>query len=81
MPLYMDVHDAKGLTDEKVAAIHKKDLAAQGKHGVKFVKYWFDQDKGKVFCLSQAPNPEATLAVHKETGAPTNEIYQVHEGS
>lgn len=80
MPNFMDVHQMPGVTKEKVAEAHKKDLALQSKHGVKFKTYWVDEKNGKVFCLSEAPNKEAALAVHKEAGHPTQEIYQVHEG-
>lgn len=81
MPLYMDVHsNVAGLTAAKVAEAHQRDLAHQGKHGVEFVKYWFDEKKGKIFCLSKAPHAEAAKAVHLDAGHPSDEIYQVSEG-
>ena len=82
MPLYMDVHDGlHDLTPEAVAEVHAKDLEHQGDHGVRFLRYWFDVEAGKVFCLSHAPNKEATLAVHEKSGAPANAIWEVEEGS
>ncbi len=81
MPLYMDIHRSDGEIDvRQLAADHQKDLEAQGRHGVKFLRYWFDADKRTIFCLSQAPRAEATLAVHRDTGHPTDEIYHVTEG-
>lgn len=80
MPKFMDVHNMPGATAAKVAQAHQKDLAVQAKHGVKFTRYWVDEGQGKVFCLSEAPSKDAALAVHKEAGHPTTEIYQVHEG-
>lgn len=80
MPKFMDVHVMPGVTNAKVAEAHKKDLAIQSKHGVKFTSYWVDEKQGKVFCLSEAPNAKAAQAVHAEAGHPTNEIYQVSEG-
>ena len=80
MPKFMDVHEMPGVTAAKVAEAHQKDVALQRKHGVTFTKYWVDEKTGKVFCLSEAPTKEAALAVHKEAGHPTQEIYQVHEG-
>lgn len=80
MPRFMDVHDMPGVTKAQVAEAHKRDLAVQGKHKVNFLTYWVDEAKGKVFCLSEAPNKEAALAAHKEAGHPTKEIYAVHEG-
>jgi hypothetical protein len=80
MAKFMDVHQMPGATAAAVAEAHKKDLAVQGKHGVRFTSYWVDEKHGKVFCLSEAPSKEAALAVHKEAGHPTSEIYEVHEG-
>ena len=80
MPKFMDVHAMPGVTKAAVEQAHAKDLAVQGKHGVKFTSYWVDEKQGKVFCLSEAPNAQAAKAAHKEAGHPTEEIYQVFEG-
>ena len=57
MPLYMDVHkNVEGVTAEAVEEAHQKDLEVQGKYGVKFLKYWYDESSGTVFCLSEAPS-------------------------
>jgi hypothetical protein len=80
MPRYMDVHDLPGVTAGAVADAHMKDLQTQDKHGVKYLKYWVDEDKGKVFCLVDAPNAEAANSVHREAhGLVANEIYEVEE--
>lgn len=81
MPTFMDVHHAEGITEEDAAQAHEDDLQHQGKHGAEFLKYWIDEDEGKVFCLSQAPSKEAALAVHEDAGHPPDEIYEVTEGS
>ena len=83
MPLFLDVHEhIPGLTAEAVAEAHAKDLAVQAKHGVKMMKYWFDEATGKVFCLAEAPNAEAFAAVHREAhGLMADEIVQVKEGA
>ena len=82
MPLFMDVHHKiEGLTADAVAGAHERDLAVQGKHGVKYLKYWFDEKQGKVFCLVDAPSKEAANAVHKEAhGLVADEINPVQEG-
>jgi len=82
MPLYMDIHKGvEGLTAEAVAAAHQKDLEVQGKHGVKYLRYWFNEDDGSVFCLSEAPSKEAAEAVHREAhGLVADEIIEVKEG-
>jgi hypothetical protein len=66
--LYLDVHElGPGKVDAAaVAEAHKKDLAAQGRHGVRFHAYWVDEKQGRVYCLAEAPSAEAAIAVHKE---------------
>ncbi|MFQ5814744.1 MAG: DUF4242 domain-containing protein [Anaerolineae bacterium] len=83
MPLYMDVHkNVEGLTAEGVAGAHKADLEVQGKHGVNYLRYWFNEAAGAVFCLVDAPNKEAAAAVHREAhGLLADEITEVSEGS
>ena len=83
MPLYMDIHQhIEGLTADAVAGAHAADLKTQEKYGVKYLRYWFDEDAGKVFCLIEAPNKEAANAVHQEAhGLVADEIIEVQEGS
>jgi hypothetical protein len=83
MPLYLDVHHKiDGLTDDGVADAHSKDLKVQHKHGVNYLRYWYDKGTGKVFCLVQAPSKEAAAAVHREAhGLLADEIIEVKEGS
>ena len=82
MPLFMDVHKkVEGLTAQAVADAHKKDLAVQQKHGVKYLKYWFNEADGAVFCLCEAPNRDAAEAVHREAhGLVADEVIEVKEG-
>ncbi|MGH7577333.1 MAG: DUF4242 domain-containing protein [Longimicrobiales bacterium] len=52
MPLYMDIHkNIDGLTAGAVAEAHRKDLETQAKHGVEYLRYWYNEDNGTVFCL------------------------------
>ena len=82
MPLFMDEHNSvDGLTAEAVSGAHKRDLEVQEKHGVSYISYWFNEQAGKVYCLVEAPNPEAAHAVHKEAhGLVADEIIEVQEG-
>jgi class 3 adenylate cyclase len=66
MPLYMDIHTVPGATPDDLAKAHAADMKVQHKHGVECLKYWFNEDGGKVFCLIDAPSPEAANAVHGE---------------
>ena len=83
MPLYLDVHTKiEGLTADGAADAHRKDLEIQQKHGVKYLRYWFDEGNGKVFCLVEAPSREAAEAVHREAhGMMADEIIEVKEGT
>jgi len=81
MPMFIDVHTIEGgvsVTD--VAAAHQADLAIQGSHDVNYVRYWVDEEAGKIFCLVEAPDAEAAHRVHSEAhGLVAGEIYQVSE--
>lgn len=81
--MYLDVHkNLEGLTAKAVAEAHKKDLAIQDKYDVKYSKYWYNEKDGTVFCLSEAPNKEAAIAVHREAhGMVPDEIIEVTEGN
>ena len=82
MPLYIDVHKKiDGLTPEAAMEAHAKDVAIQAKYGVKYVKYWYDESTGRLFCFAEAPNMEAAIAVHREAhGLVADEITEVREG-
>jgi len=78
MPLYMDIHTVSGATPQALEDAHKADVAVQHKHHVCYHKYWFNEEAGKVFCLVEAPNPEAAAAVHQEAhGLVAEKIIEV----
>lgn len=83
MPLYMDIHrNLEDLTPDAVAEAHRKDLEKQGSYGVEYLRYWFNEAEGVVFCLSRAPSMEAAEAVHREAhGLLPDDIVEVKEGS
>jgi Protein of unknown function (DUF4242) len=80
MALYMDIHrELEGLTEDAVTGAHARDLEVQGKYGANYLKYWFDEGSGTVFCLIEAPSKEA---VHREAhGLMAREIIEIKEGS
>jgi hypothetical protein len=79
----MDIHHkVEGLTSDAVTAAHEQDLAVQARYGVRFIRYWYDEKTGKVFCLSEAPSPDAVAAVHREAhGLLADEVIEVAEGT
>jgi hypothetical protein len=83
MPLLTDIGEkVEGLTPEAVVGAHRKDLETQGAYDVHYLKYWYDVDSGKIFCLVEAPSAEAAMRVHREGhGLVADHIYEVNEGS
>lgn len=81
--LYIDVHHLPPgkVSYEDVAKAHAKDLAVQNKYGVQFLKYWVDESKGLVFCLSSASDSSSIRDAHKEAhGLLPTEILLVTDG-
>ena len=80
--LFIDIHNhVPGLTKEAVAGAHQVDLNTQEKHGVKYLQYWYNEKSGQVFCLIEAPDKEAAVAVHRDGhGLVADEIFEVVEG-
>ena len=83
MPLFMDLHHLQGpVSIDDVAKANQADLAKQGDHDVHYLRYWVDEDNGKIFCLVDAPDAEAANTVHREAhGLVADAIYLVEEGS
>jgi hypothetical protein len=84
MPLFMDVHESlpDGATASDVAKAHAADVETQGQYGVKYIRYWVNDEEGKVFCLVEAPDAETAITVHREAhGLVADRIHEVQEGS
>lgn len=78
MPHYIDVHDLAGADMNAVAEAHAADVKIQAKYGVSYIKLWFNESRGKVFCLASAPSAEAADNVHREAhGMSAERIIQV----
>ncbi|HEY2948841.1 MAG TPA: DUF4242 domain-containing protein [Micromonosporaceae bacterium] len=83
MALFMDVHTVGGpVTVDDVATAHAADLQTQGEYGVNYLRYWVDDQHGKIFCLVDAPDADTAATVHREAhGLVADEIYPVAEGA
>ena len=81
MALFMDVHSIEGgVSASDVAKAHQADLETQGHYGVSYLRYWVDEDAGKVFCLVDAETADDANTVHREAhGLVAAEIYPVSE--
>ena len=76
--MYIDRHDAPGLSPEEVSEAHQRDVALQEQYGVHYHTYWFDPVNGSVFCLAEGPSQEAVERVHQEAhGAIAPQIIEI----
>lgn len=78
MPLFMDRHYSENPTREAIELAHQKDLELQGEYDIKFLTYWFDEERGTTFCLIEAQDESIIRKVHaKAHGDIPNEIIPV----
>ena len=73
MPHFIDIHVLEGADGDAVARAHAADVAVQDQFGVRYIKYWFNESRGKIFCLCDAPNAEAANQVHRSAHGMTAE--------
>lgn len=79
MPIYMDSHIVPGVEAKHAAEAHKKDLGIQNQFGCRNMTYWVDEDRGRVFCLIDAPNEQAVRDMHNHShGNVPHEIIPVN---
>jgi len=81
--LFIDVHQLQPgkVKYADVAEAHKKDLATQDKYGVSFIKYWVDENKGLVYCLSSSADSASIAKTHAEAhGLVPSYVYDVTDG-
>lgn len=71
MPIFMDRHEMRDMTAERIAEAHRKDLEVQDRYGVKYLTYWFDHERGTNFCLVDAPDAATAERVHREAHGET----------
>jgi hypothetical protein len=83
MALFMDTHTIEGgVSASDVAQAHRADLETQEKYGVRYLRYWVDENAGKIFCLVEADDAESANTVHREAhGLVADEIFPVSEYS
>jgi Protein of unknown function (DUF4242) len=81
--LYIDVHQLEPgkVKYEDVAKAHAKDLAVEKKYGASFIKFWVNEEKGLVYCLSSSVDTESIRKTHAEAhGLLPAHIYMVTDG-
>lgn len=81
--LFLDVHDLGPgkVNAAAVADAHKKDLAAQGEFDTNFIKYWVDEQAGKVYCLAETSSEANMFKTHQKAhGLVPDYIMEVNGG-
>lgn len=81
---YIDVHhfEPGKVKYEGVAEAHAKDLAVEKKYGVHFIKFWVDEARGTVYCLSSSPDSQSIAKTHAEAhGLLPDQVYMVKGGA
>jgi Nickel responsive protein SCO4226-like len=80
--LYMDVHNlGEPVSAADVAKAHAADLEHQDAYGVSYLRYWVQEEQGRIFCLVEAPDAAAANEVHRVAhGLVADEVHPVLEG-
>lgn len=65
MPLYMDLHEVPGATEEDLMKAHAADIAVQEQFGCTSLTYWVNKETGTANCLIEAPSAEQAEAMHR----------------
>ena len=79
MPIYMDRHDiSDDVTAAQVAELHQQDLKIEHQFCCRGMTYWFDPQRSTAFCLIEAPDVSAVIAMHNHAhGQVPNRIIEV----
>lgn len=78
--LFMDVHEVGPgkVSFQDVWEAHKKDLKVGPKYGVDFMKFWVDEEQGKIYCLAAADKAGDLIRAHaKAHGLVPKDVYHV----
>lgn len=73
MPIFIDSHKLKDLTEEKLQKIATKPA---DKHGVKHIELLFNKKEDKLFCVLEAPNAQSVKKHHEDTGISCDFIFE-----
>jgi class 3 adenylate cyclase len=83
MPLFMDIHrNVTGVTPAEIAEAHGADLAAQDRYHVKYLRWWFNNELGSIYCLVEAPDADSAIKVHGDAhGLLPDEVIPIELGA
>ena len=61
---------------------HTWQISTLNRSRVSYLRYWVNEEEGKIFCLVEADNAEDANTVHREAhGLIADAIYPVSKGS
>jgi hypothetical protein len=82
MATFIDIHDLPGVKPGMSFPPMRPMCRVGPKFGVDYQHYWVDEAAGKVFCLVEAPDREAAIAVHREAhGLVAQDLFEVTQGA
>ena len=70
MPRYVILRDFSHVSEDEMEATGAKLKAAEDAAGIRWVRSWDADQKGKVYCEYEAPSMEALLEATKRGGFP-----------
>jgi len=83
MALFMDIHTIEGgVSGSDVAGAHAADLQTQGAHGVNYLRYWVDEQAGKIevdVTVAQKLSPDQLEEVRQKVSAALKKDAIVHQ--
>jgi hypothetical protein len=72
VPRYVILRDFGGLTEEELELASKRLKAAEDAGGIRWIRSWDADDKGKTYCEYEAPTIEALLEATAKGGFPVS---------
>lgn len=78
MPLYVIEREMAHMPDEDLDTIGRRSVAvADAMDGVVWVKSFISEAEGKIYCLYDAPSPEAIREHARRVGIPADKISEI----
>ena len=79
MPTYMDFHDDLKLPHQAIESIGEgAKNGDRDEFGVRQIELYYN-DQGKVYCLLDAPDPEAVRKHHEALDVPCGDVHEVKQ--
>lgn len=76
MPTFIDSHNIKGLTQDRLEKIAN---SPPDKFGVTCLELFHSKNEDRLYCIIDAPNKEAIVRFHKSEGLECESITEIHQ--